>query len=231
MAEPIGEEETKAAEPSKDVDAKMFWKFAVKAAYLKSCMLASVMEFAKPKRLMNEFAEPVLVQLLKKFIPEIFKAEESRDDGIPSSLTEKVLPDHYHSFEYRTVFAKLRRLGYFVVDAERQYRQLLHDELRYYGLYDFAKFEESNPVVTTVPDAEESKKDGAATSDAKIEVAKDEVKDTAKTLAELKKAAADAEKIAAQEIVAKFGVEYAQIQLSKVGDFVKAGKSLQDFDA
>jgi len=130
------------------IDPKMFWKFAVKAAYLKAVMLASCMEFAKPKRLMNEFAEPVLVELLKKFIPEIFKAETSRDDGIPTSLTEKILPDHYHSFEFRVVYAKLRRLGYFVVEAERLYRQLLHDELRYYNLYDFAKFEEENPVVS-----------------------------------------------------------------------------------
>ena len=75
----------------------------MKAAYLKSLMLTTVMEFAKPKRIMSEFAEPVLVALLKKYMPEIFKAPEIREDGIPSSLTEEVLPDHYHSFQCRRV--------------------------------------------------------------------------------------------------------------------------------
>lgn len=85
-------------------------------------MLSQVMEFAKPRRLMNEFAEPVLVELLKKYLPEIFEVSTSREDGIPTSLTEKVLPDHYHSFEYRRVYARLRRISYYVLDAERQYR-------------------------------------------------------------------------------------------------------------
>ena len=111
----------------------MFWKFAVKAAYLKAIMLAGQMEFAKPKRLMFEFAEPVLQKLLKKFAPEIFPNQESQsDDGIPASLSEKVLPDHYYSFKHHRVYAKLRRMGYFVGEADRLYKQLLHDELHYY---------------------------------------------------------------------------------------------------
>ena len=108
------------------------------------------MEYAKPKRMMFEFAEPVLVKLLKKFLPEIFQAEEKRDDGIPSGLSEKVLPDHYYSFQHRRVYMKLRRMGYFLGEAERLYRQLLHDELKHYKLYDFGTFEEENPVVSEV---------------------------------------------------------------------------------
>ena len=96
------------------------------------------MEFSKPKRLMFEFAEPVLQKLLKKFAPEIFRCQESQDDGIPASLSEKVLPDHYYSFKHRRVYAKLRRMGYFVGEADRLYRQLLHDELHYYQLYEFS---------------------------------------------------------------------------------------------
>ena len=120
-------------------------------------MLSQVMEFAKPKRIMNEFAEPVLVELLKKYVPGIFESTTSREDGIPTSLTEKVLPDHYHSFEYRRYYAKLRRQSYTVVEAERLYRQLLHDELKFYGLYDFGDFEEENPVMTVVDEAAEEK--------------------------------------------------------------------------
>ena len=120
-------------------------------------MLAGCMEYAKPKRLMQEFAEPILVRLLKKYIPDIFVIEEIRDDGIPASLSEKgALPDHYYSFAHRRVYAKLRRMGYFVGEADRLYRQLLHDELRFYRLYDFSNFEEENPVVSEVAPDEDS---------------------------------------------------------------------------
>ena len=143
------EEEQKVETPTSTTsEPRTFWKFAVKAAYLKATMLANCMEYAKGKRLMFEFAEPVLIRLLQKFTPEIFKAEENRDDGIPASLSEKVLPDHYYSFQHRRLYAKLRKMNYFVGEAERLYRQLLHDQLRYYDLYDFAKFEEENPVMS-----------------------------------------------------------------------------------
>ena len=132
----------------------------MKAAHLKVTMLAGCMEYSKPKRLMYEFAEPVLVAVLKKFVPEIFKAEENRNDGIPASLSEKVLPDHYHSFQHRRVYAKLRRMGYFVGEAEQLSRQLLHDELRHYDLYDFGKSEdEKQPEQAPVEEAKESAAD------------------------------------------------------------------------
>ena len=156
-------EEAKASEG--DDQPKTYWKFAVKACYLKVIMLANCMEYAKPKRMMYEFAEPVLLKLLKHFVPEIFQAE-ARDDGIPVSLSEKVLPDHYHSFQHRRVYMKLRRMGYYVGEAERLYRQLLHDELKHYDLYDFGRFEEENPVVSEVVDeADAEKKEAEDTGD------------------------------------------------------------------
>ena len=103
-------------------EPKTYWKFAVKACHLKCVMLALCMEYAKPKRLMHEFAEPLLIKILQKFLPEIFKAEVNRDDGIPASLSEKILPDHYYSFQHRRVYMKLRRMGYFLPEAERLYR-------------------------------------------------------------------------------------------------------------
>ena len=94
----------------------------MKAAHLKVTMLALCMEFAKSKRLMFDFAEPVLVTLLKKFTPELFNSEESKNDGIPVSLSAKVLPDQYYSFQHRRVYAKLRRAGYFCGESEKLYR-------------------------------------------------------------------------------------------------------------
>lgn len=209
------------------------------------------MEYARGKRLIFEFAEPVLIKLLQKFCPEIFKAEENRDDGIPASLSEKILPDHYYSFCHRRLFAKLRRMNYFVGEAERLYRQLLHDQLRYYNLYDFATFEEENPVVSEIPDEttktkedQEKKpetKDASADDKPLIEESKDQPKKTSteevkeddkpRTLEALKKAAMDAEALAAKEIIAKFGVEYGQIKVDKVHEFVANCKNLQLFHA
>ena len=46
-------------------DPQTWWKFAVKAAYLKATMLANCLEINKPKRLIFDFAEPVLAMCLK----------------------------------------------------------------------------------------------------------------------------------------------------------------------
>jgi hypothetical protein len=53
-------------------------------------------------------------------------------------------------------------MGYFVNEADRLYRQLLHDELRMYKLYDFETFEEENPVLVEVKDEESEKKEPSA---------------------------------------------------------------------
>ena len=51
-------------------------------------------------------------------------------------------------------------MGYFAGEAERLYRQLLHDELRHYDLYNFGKFEEENPTISEVPeDSDKPKQD------------------------------------------------------------------------
>ena len=79
--------------------------------------------------------------------------------------------------------------------------------------------------------ADEEKKEGeeeliAEKKDGEEDKAKEE-----KSLKELKKTAFEAEKAAAAEIIAKFGVEYGQIKLSKISDYMKDAKDLQDFHA
>lgn len=71
---------------SLDKEVKGWWKFAFKCCYQKCTMLAAVMEFAKPRKYMEEFALPALKLWLKKFYPEL-------DFG-----GERVLPDNYYSF-------------------------------------------------------------------------------------------------------------------------------------
>ena len=99
------------------------------------------MEFAKPKKMMQEFAEPLLVKILKHFSPDSFSAS-SKNDGVPTDFSSKILPDNYYSFNHRRVWAKLRRLHYFVPDCLQNYQKLLFDELTFYGIYDFTKYEQ-----------------------------------------------------------------------------------------
>ena len=93
-------------------------------------MLASCMEYAKPKALLD-FAEQTLSTLLKKVLPELFP-----DPATSGVLSQKVLPDHYYSFRHRRVYAKVRKMGYFVEEAQRLYGQILADELRLYQMCD-----------------------------------------------------------------------------------------------
>ena len=99
------------------------------------------MEFAKPKKMMQEFAEPLLVKILKYFSPQSFPSE-TKDDGVPTDFSSKILPDNYYSFSHRRVWSKLRRLQYFVPDCIQNYQKLLFDELKFYDLYDFTKYEQ-----------------------------------------------------------------------------------------
>jgi hypothetical protein len=134
-------EEVKQEVKTAEIKPKAYWKFAVKAAYLKVIALGTCMELAIPKKLMNEFAEPVLKKFLKEFNPELFP-ESDKKDGVPAALSAKVLPDSYYSFQHRRVYAKLRKLGYFIPDSIKCYQQLIFDELKFYNLYSFTKYEQ-----------------------------------------------------------------------------------------
>ena len=147
------------------------------------------MEFAKPKELLNKVAEPALVKFLTKFYPALMPSveEEKKDDGVPESITgdKSSLPHCHYTFNHRRIIAKIRKMGYYAVDAERLHRQLLHDELQANDMYDFKKFDEDNPAVTVVQEDEETKDtdktdgplvDVKDTSDKKEEEKKEEEK-------------------------------------------------------
>lgn len=52
-----------------------WWKFAVKAAYVRIQVLAGCMEFATPKKIMEEFVQPALDKINKKFFPQLQKGD------------------------------------------------------------------------------------------------------------------------------------------------------------
>ena len=48
------------------------------------------------------------------------------------------------------MWAKLRRLGYFVPNSDSLYQKLIFDELSFYkNIYDFTSFNEENPLIET----------------------------------------------------------------------------------
>lgn len=88
-----------------------YWKFAMKASFIKAIMLATCMEFKAPKELLTGFACDLTKRLLATFYPELF------EQGNSDSLMAKDLPDNYYSFQYRRAYGKLRRLGYFIPET------------------------------------------------------------------------------------------------------------------
>jgi len=87
-------------------------------------LLAACMEFKTPRSIMENFALPIIKKLLVHLLPECNKNE-----------------NNYYTFAYRRMWAKLRRLAYFVPDCEKLYKRLLFDELSYYeNVYDFTVF-------------------------------------------------------------------------------------------
>ena len=91
------------------------------------------MEFNTPKQLLLGWTLPTLKTLTETFAKIDYK--------IPGAAlaSEDMLA-------YRRVFAKFRRLGYFVNETEHNYRTLLFDEMKIAGIYDFSEFEAANPV-------------------------------------------------------------------------------------
>lgn len=49
------------------------------------------------------------------------------------------------------MYAKCRRLGYFVPECEELYKRLIFDQLNAYeGMYDFESFQVENPIIEEV---------------------------------------------------------------------------------
>ena len=86
---------------------------------------------------METFALPILKKLLINFLPAVIEVASE-------------LPDNYYIFTYRRMWAKLRRLGYFVPNSDSLYQKLIFDELSFYkNIYDFTSFNEENPLIET----------------------------------------------------------------------------------
>jgi len=115
------------------VEPSLFWRYGIKASYLKTTMLAVQMEFNAPKQLLLSWTLPTLKTLTETFA--------KIDYTIPGAAlaSEDMLG-------YRRVFAKFRRLGYFVQETEHNYRTLLYDEMKIAGIYNFEEFEAAHPV-------------------------------------------------------------------------------------
>ena len=97
------------------------------------------MEFATPKSLMEGFVAEMVTKLVDHFYPEQDSAQ------------------NYYILQNRRIYAKLRRLGYFVPECEMLYKRLIFDQLCFYeGLYDFTQFDIENPIIEDEP-VEETK--------------------------------------------------------------------------
>jgi hypothetical protein len=95
-------------------------------------ILESCMEFAIPKSLMEGFVALTVSRLVEHF---------HKDDQVNNRLV----------FQNRRMYAKCRRLGYFVPECEELYKRLIFDQLNSYdGMYDFESFQVENPIIEEV---------------------------------------------------------------------------------
>ena len=213
-------------------------------------MLSRMMEFAKPKKLMVDFAGPVLDELLKKYAPLVFK--EGREDGVPASLTDKKegrvsdpvdksLPNHYHFFQFRRFYAKLRSLAHFAPQSEGLYRKLLMDELKHYQLYDSTKLVEDLPEESQLNVSREERKLDETKGDPiekQMQLAQEltkilnqgEMNDRVQVKEYID---SQVEKIQEQyypDMKPKFSVDYSEIRLDSARDFIERGERLHQFD-
>ena len=95
-----------------------WWKFCVKAIYVKSCLYARYSEIKLPREYMTTLALIAIEQMTTK-------------------LAEGDAQQNYYKYEYRLMWAKIRSKLYFVKESNRLYGELIHDTLKTYGMYDF----------------------------------------------------------------------------------------------
>jgi hypothetical protein len=194
-----------------------FWRFGVKAAFLKSIVLGVQMEFAIGKNILLTFALPTLVKMSEKFA------------GIDLASQDSVMRSaDFRS--YKRVFAKFRRLGYYVAEAEDNYKILLYDELKSADIYDFTTFDAEHPkkvedATDKSTEASEAPKEGETKEETKKVEAAEFLKEDKKTPTLLEKMdeAREKERKEAEskrdpEVVrkAKFEIDFDKVDLSKM---------------
>lgn len=101
-------------------EPQIYWKYAVKAQYIKAKQMQVSMEFRKAKFFLEQEAKPILIILIDKFQTDKKDAES------------KVLLDNKYSFEYRKMYAAYERRFLFFPEAIEQLKSILTDELAFY---------------------------------------------------------------------------------------------------
>ena len=169
---------------------------------MQTISLAAVMEFKKPRSIMENFARQTLYKMIKHFKPELTITEckskilkdaavKAGNEGLFEDSQKQIvpvegLPEEYHCFEFRRYWAKFRRLGYFVPESEKLYRSLLHDELQLYKFYDFNSFEEENPLIVEEQPSTTTNEDKA--DESRIEEIKETTEEETKEIDTVKEA-------------------------------------------
>jgi hypothetical protein len=102
-----------------------FFKFSVKAKYIRAKNMWNVMEFKKAKEILEDEAKPILKSLIDRY--HIREEDEIQD------LT-KDLVDNRYSFEYRKKYALyLKKFAFYMQSAEIL-TTILQEEIAYYKL-------------------------------------------------------------------------------------------------
>ncbi|CDW78879.1 tetratricopeptide repeat family [Stylonychia lemnae] len=104
------------------VQAQKYWKYVVKAQYIKARQMELMMEFESAKKYLEEHAKPVLKRIIDQF-------QEDK-----SQSQTKDLIDNKYSFQYRKQYTRYLRKFRCINQCNDILKNILSDELEYYGL-------------------------------------------------------------------------------------------------
>lgn len=107
------------------------------------------------------------------------------------------------------MWAKFRRLAYFVAESDKLHRSLVHDELRFYNLYNFQDFDTQNPLII----AEEPKTVQHDESPEQPLIAEAQATDDHKVSSDPIEATATSDKVTQDERIESFEVDYGKLVL------------------
>eukprot|EP00347_Sterkiella_histriomuscorum_P004219 403361289 len=115
-------------------DPQIYWKYVVKAQYIKAKQMAICMEFRKAKQYLEQEARPILIRIIEKY------QTDKKDQDI------KVLIDNKYSFEYRKQFAKYLKKFAFFQEAADQLNNILSDERKFYEIENECELESMKKI-------------------------------------------------------------------------------------
>ena len=119
---------------NQDATPQKSWLTAVKAAQVQSTQLCNCKEYDSALKILQDIGEQVTKLVTEHYFPV---AEADKE-------AQKTLQDNYYSFNFRRTMAQYQIYFMDYETAEANLRELLRDELEFYGMYKKPEVDEAD---------------------------------------------------------------------------------------